>query len=512
MRELDAQTINNIGIDGLVLMELAGRGAYDFIQRQGWLKKDEPILVLAGKGNNGGDAFVVARWLWLSGYQRLTFILLAEKTALRGDARRNMEIFTAIGGQVKEIISLSDWIDESAQIGREFKLVIDGLLGTGLNQEVKGLYAAVIEQLPLMGKYVLALDIPSGLHADRGIPLGVAVKATATVTFGYGKSGLFVYPGREYAGQTEVVDIGIPPFLLPVAPTTELLTTELASQLLPPPATANIHKGNKGHLLTIAGSRGKAGAALHTGMAALKIGCGLSTVALPEQVLASLEGCCPDLMFSSLSDNGQGLVGSVADDFLVALMSGKQAVAVGPGLGLHQEVVKLVAELVSRSTLPLVLDADAISAIAKVPAQLKARQAPLILTPHPGEMARLTGINNSREVQQNRLSLATEFAAQYQVYLVLKGAGTIIAAPDGSVAINHSGNPLLATAGSGDLLTGIIAGFLAQNLSPWTAARLGVYLHGLAADHLVHRGKQYGVTASVILAALPAALTELHKL
>ncbi len=510
MRELDFRTINEIGIDGLVLMELAGKGAFDFIRRQDWLPDLEaPVLLLAGKGNNGGDAFVVARWLLLAGYRRITMMLLAEKAALQGDARRNLETFTAVGGQVREITSLSDWVEFSGRHRGRYRLVIDGLLGTGLNSEVRGLYAAVIERLPVLGDFVLALDIPSGLHADRGVPLGVAVRATATVTFGYGKPGLFVYPGRQYAGRTEVVPIGIPPSLLPGETFLELLTTPAAAKLLPPPPDANCHKGSRGHLLTIAGSRGKSGAGIHAGMAALKTGCGLATLATPELVAAALEGCHPDLMLQPLPDNGQGLVGTVDRELAAKMAAGKQALAIGPGLGTHPEAGELLAAVLERSQVPMVLDADALTLAARNPELLAASREPLILTPHPGEMARLLGIS-SREVQENRLELAADFAREQRVFLVLKGAGTVIAAPDGAVAINDSGNPVLATAGAGDLLTGIVAGFLAQGLDPWPAARLGVHLHGLAADLLAAGDRSCGATASDILALLPAALTQLY--
>ena len=511
MRELDARTINEVGVPGVVLMELAGQGAFKCIEEQDWLpSKTHPILILAGKGNNGVDALVVARWLRLSGYTNIKVVLLAEETLIGGDAKVNLDSYQNLGGAVIEITTIEAWDDFCRQAGK-FSLVVDGILGTGLKSELRGLYAAVIGMINnKLGDHVLALDIPSGLHADRGIPLGDAVKADATVTFGYGKTGLFVYPGKEYAGNVKIIDIGIPAIFLDSLETTELLTTSGCRKLLPPAPALNGHKGNRGHLLTIAGSQGKSGAALYTAYSALKTGCGLSTLATPLSLAASIEGRIPELMMTPIADDGQGQVGEINVPDIEQICRGKQAIAVGPGLGIHTEAHELILKLLQNISLPMVLDADALTVLAPDIEVLAQKKSAVILTPHPGEMSRLLGVS-TREVQQNRLELSRDFACCHNVYLVLKGAGTIIAAPDGSTAINSSGNQYLATAGSGDILTGIIGSFLAQGLSPLSACHLGVYVHGLTADILAEAGNSHGITAGDLLQTIPQALKAIEK-
>jgi len=365
MRELDARTINEVGVPGVVLMELAGQGAFTYIKEQNWLpSKAHSVLVLAGKGNNGGDALVVARWLRLAGYINLEVVLLAEKVLVGGDAKVNLDSYQNLGGAVVEITTIEAWDDFRRQAGK-FSMVVDGILGTGLKSELRGLYAAVIGVINnKLGDHVLALDIPSGLHADRGVPLGDAVKADATVTFGYGKTGLFVYPGKEYAGEVEIIDIGIPPTFLDSLETTELLTTAGCRKLLPPPPALNGHKGNRGHLLTIAGSRGKSGAALYTAYSALKTGCGLSTLATPLSLAASIEGRIPELMMTPIADDGKGRVGEMNLPDIEQICLGKQTIAVGPGLGTQTEVRELIIKILKNIPIPMVLDADALTALA----------------------------------------------------------------------------------------------------------------------------------------------------
>jgi len=512
MRELDAKTINEVGVPGVVLMELAGQGAFTYIKEQNWLpSKAHSVLVLAGKGNNGGDALVVARWLRLSGYTNIKVVLLAEETLIGGDAKVNLDSYQNLGGAVIEITTIETWDNFCRQAGK-FSLIVDGILGTGLKSELHGLYAAVIGVINnnTLGDHVLALDIPSGLHADRGVPLGDAVKADTTVTFGYGKTGLFVYPGKEYAGKVEIIDIGIPSTFLDPLETTELLTMAGCRKLLPPPPALNGHKGNRGHLLTIAGSQGKSGAALYTAYSALKTGCGLSSLATPLSLAASIEGRIPELMMMPIADDGKGRIGEMNVPEIEQICTGKQTIAVGPGLGTQTEARELIIKLLKNIPIPMVLDADALTVLAPNLEMLAQKKAEVILTPHPGEMSRLLQIP-TREVQQNRLELARDFACRHNVYLVLKGAGTIIAAPDGNTAINSSGNQYLATAGSGDILTGIIGSFLAQGLSPLAACCLGVYVHGLTADLLTAEGNRHGLTAGDLLSTIPRALMAIDK-
>ncbi len=510
MRALDGRAINEIGIPGAVLMEEAGRGAVRLLDAAGWLENlDDEILLFAGKGNNGGDAFVVARVLFLAGYFRIKVALLAPGAGLSGDAKINHDAFVNLGGEVLELLDEESWLKLKSTMPSS-KLIVDGLLGTGLKSAVRGLYAEVIAAINEFSGPVLALDIPSGLDADSGLPLGDAVRATATATFAFGKPGLFVAPGCEYSGQVEIVDIGIPQnWAVEEKDSIQLLTADFCRKLLPETAVlGNIHKGSRGHLLTFAGSPGKSGAGLLAAGAALHCGCGLSSLALPQTLAGQLEGRNPALMLLPLPEAAPGLIRELSGAELKEICSGKTALAIGPGLGLNEAAAALVKTLLHESSLPVVLDADALTLLAENPDIIPKNRPQTILTPHPGEMARLLKCKTA-DIQNRRLAAAAELAADLGVYVVLKGAATVIAAPDGALSINSSGNSLLATAGSGDILTGIIGSFLAQGLLSLPAAQAGVFLHGMIADKLMAAGFRYGVTAVELERVLPETLSML---
>lgn len=483
------------------------------IEEAGWLgSRDDAVLLFAGKGNNGGDAFVVARVLRLAGYRRVKVALTASVDAIGGDAKINLDAFVRLGGQVEELLDETGWQALKVTLKTQ-KLLVDGLLGTGLNSDVRGFYAEIIVAINQFSGPILALDIPSGLNADSGLPLGNAVKATATATFAFAMPGLFVYPGREYAGRVEIVDIGIPKSWADEEDdeaAVQLLTADFCRPLLPQASIENGHKGNRGHLLTFAGGPGKSGAGLLAAGAGLHCGCGLSTLALPTTVAAHLEGRNPALMLAALAEDSDGLMKLPSKVELENLCSGKTALAIGPGLGLQEDAGALVASLLRDCALPMVLDADALTLLAKTPEIMPEGRPQTILTPHPGEMARLLKCT-SRDVQNSRMASARKLALKWGVHVVLKGAGTVIAAPDGSLSINSSGNYLLSTAGSGDLLTGIIGGFLAQGSAPPAAAQTGVFLHGLIADRLLAAGFSHGVTAVELGQALPETLSSAYQ-
>ena len=508
MRALDGRAINDIGIPGAVLMEEAGRGAVRLIDKAGWLKNfDDEILLFAGKGNNGGDAFVVARVLLLAGYSGVRVALPAAGTDLRGDAKINHDVFINLGGDVLELLDAESWLKLKPQLSTQ-KLIVDGLLGTGLKSAVRGLYAEIIAAINEFSGPVLALDIPSGLDADSGLPLGNAVRAEVTATFAFGKPGLFTAPGFAYAGRVEIVDIGIPRnWAVEEKDHIQLLTADFCRALLPETAVSgNIHKGSRGHLLTFAGSPGKSGAGLLAAGAALHCGCGLSTLALPQSLAGRLEGRNPALMLAALPEDKSGQIRVPEPDEIEKMWAGKSALAIGPGLGLHDAACRLIEILLKKSALPVVLDADALTLLARHPEILPPQRPQTILTPHPGEMARLLGCETS-DIQNRRLDAARELALNLGVHVVLKGAATVVAAPDGSLAINSSGNALLATAGSGDLLTGMIGSLFAQGLEPQAAARAGVFLHGLLADRLLAKGVNRGVTVLELEENLPETLS-----
>ena len=509
MRELDRRAIQDLGIPSLVLMENAGRTTYRILRRE-FPELQGEVAVVAGRGNNGGDGFVVARYLANAGIPVAVF-LLGPRDRVSGDARVNLEILAHLGVSVAEVLTEADLnpvIHRLAKAG----LIVDALLGTGLNAPVQGLMAALIERINHLRAPVLAVDIPTGLSADTGAVLGVALKARVTVTYGWPKLGQVLPPGRDYVGRLWQADIGIPPILVEEAPVALAEAGEMRALL--PPRPFGSHKGNFGHLLVLAGSVGKTGAAAMAAQAALRAGAGLVTLGVPASLNDILEVKLTEAMTLPLPEAAAArALGRAAWAPIVAFLNenhGKFTLALGPGIGTHPETRELVARLVRDLACPMVIDADGLNNLAGDDAGLKDAAAPRILTPHPGEMARLVGLTTP-EVQARRLDLAQETAAKLGAILVLKGAQTVVAHPDGRASLNTTGNPALASGGTGDVLTGLIGGFLAQGLAPWDAARLGVYLHGLAADFFVSHHGQRGLIAGDLLAVLPHMLAEFSQ-
>lgn len=507
MREIDELTIREIGIPGIVLMENAGRGAAEVIRRRYDLK-GKNILVLCGRGNNGGDGFVTARYLKNWGYE-VKVCLLAEKEAVKGDAKSNLEIWTKIGGTLIEVRGIQDVGLVKGHLGWA-DLIVDALLGTGAKKGLSPLFKAVIELMNSSGKSVVSLDLPSGVDPTTGEVEEVAVRANCTVTFGMLKVGLVVYPGADYAGELELVDIGIPKALFEQSPDDYFLLEphELHTRVLGP-REKDTHKGTYGHLLVVAGSRGKTGAAAMAGEAALRIGAGLVTVAVPESLNPILEVKLTEVMTEPLPEE-DGFLAKSAFGKVLRLMEGKRALVIGPGLGVNEATKELVYGLLRESTLPMVFDADAINCLAGDLEPLKAKKAPLILTPHPGEMGRLMGIGPS-EVKAKKLELVKTLSQQYGVIVVLKGAGTIIGDPSGKIYINPTGNPGMASGGMGDVLTGFIGGLLAQGVEPLEAAKLAVYLHGLAGDLACEELGELSLVATDLFRFLPKAIARLKE-
>jgi NAD(P)H-hydrate epimerase len=503
MRELDRRTIENLGVPSLVLMENAGRSTYLILRRE-FPNLSGSVAVLAGRGNNGGDGFVVARYLANDGFP-VTVFLMADPDQVQGDALVNLKILEEMKVAVEEVLGEDQLSSVVHRLSRS-ALIVDALLGTGLNSPVRGLLAQLIARINQVRSPVLAVDIPSGLSADTGEPLGVAVEAEVTVTFGYPKIGQIVPPGRDFVGRLWQVDISIPPALA------QDINTELAEatdmrRLLPPRPFAS-HKGTFGHLVVVAGSEGKTGAAVLAAEAGLRIGAGLVTAAVPASLNDVLEVKLTEAMTLPLPEaEGARALGKGALTPLKDFTTDKTAVALGPGLGTHPETQEMVYALVRDCPLPLVIDADGLNALANRLEVFQDSKGPRILTPHPGEMARLLG-TKSREVQSRRLDNARDFASSQGVWVVLKGAQTVVADPDGRLSLNPTGNPVLASGGTGDVLTGLIGGLLAQGLAPWDAARLGVYLHGLASDYLEEVIGLRGHIAGDLLTGFPELLTE----
>ncbi len=506
MRELDRRAIQDLGIPSLVLMENAGRTTFQILRREFPAPQGE-VAVVAGRGNNGGDGFVVARYLANAGIP-VVVLLLGQRAQVRGDARVNLDILAHLGVTVTEVLTDADLNPASHRLAQA-GLIVDALLGTGLNSPVQGLMAAVIERLNHLRAPVLAVDIPTGLSADTGEVLGVALQAEVTVTFGWPKLGQLLPPGRDYVGRLWQVDIGIPP---PLARDVQLELAEAQDlRALLPRRPFGSNKGTFGHLLVLAGSEGKTGAATLSSEAALRAGAGLVTLGIPASLNDILEVKLTEVMTVPLPEAvGVRALGKTALALIRDFLGEKFTLALGPGLGTHPETRDLVCRLVHDLPHPMVIDADGINNLAKDTSCLVDAVGPRILTPHPGEMARLVGLTVPA-VQARRLELARETAAKFGITLVLKGAQTLVAAADGRVSLNPTGNPALASGGTGDVLTGLIGGFLAQGLTPWDAARLGVYLHGLAADYFVSRHGPRGLIAGDLLKVFPDVLDQFSQ-
>ncbi|MDA3786397.1 MAG: NAD(P)H-hydrate dehydratase, partial [Deltaproteobacteria bacterium] len=488
MRFLEAKTIAEKKISGSQLMENAGKGTVDLILDYYGDCKGKRIAVFAGPGNNGGDGFVVARHLHLLG-ARVTLYLLVTPDRLGHDAAFHFKLLPAD-------LQWSTLVAEEgvAALAWQGDIIVDALLGTGLNRQVSGIFKRVIEFINNAELPVVAVDIPSGLNADSGSLWGSCVKAALTATYGLVKSGLVQYPGVDYVGQLEVDDIGIPPEVVAQAGINSFsIIKEVAASFLPPRKSMD-HKGSHGHVLVVAGSRGKTGAALLAGAGALRSGAGLVSLCVPERLNSIFEGHCLEAMTLPLAGLG-GYALANSDYGAIARAAGnKRSLVVGPGLGTAPETAALVNQLVRHLSQPLVLDADALNALdleSLVPERGKRVR---IITPHPGEMARLTGLS-STEIQNDRLQVAAAFAREHGVIVVLKGAATVIAGPDDRLAVNSSGNPGMGSGGMGDVLAGVIAGLVAQNVEPFQAVCLAVYAHGLAGDILAETGP-YGYLAS----------------
>lgn len=514
MRELDRIAIEEQNIPGLTLMENAGAGVVRWTEEYKGPVHSKKITVVCGKGNNGGDGFVVARLLLQKGAQ-VRVLLLSPPDSIQGDAKINLDRLITIGGRIDLISELSQKTTQSMM--NESDLIIDALFGTGLSSNTTGRIADFIEIINDSRKRnadssprVIAVDIPSGINADSGQNMGSAILADLTVTFGHPKRGHFLFPGATHAGVVKTVDIGIPKAVTDQANVSVYLLTasDFSSYLSERPR--NSHKGSFGHVGVIAGSGGKSGAAILTSVAALRSGAGLVTLATPKSVEASLPSRPPEIMTFPLPETPSRTLSSKGLDLILQFLSDKKVVALGPGLSGHPQTETLIRKIVPSLTQPIVIDADGLNAFIGHLDLLSRSKAPLILTPHPGEMGRLLGLK-AQAVQKDRLGIAKSFAQEHGVILVLKGANTVIATPEGALYFNPTGNAGMASAGTGDVLTGIIAGLIAQNHDIEFSVKLGVYLHGLAGDLAAQSVGPVGFLAGEVSALIPKALAILSE-
>ncbi|NLZ93844.1 MAG: NAD(P)H-hydrate dehydratase [Firmicutes bacterium] len=496
MRSMDQAAINDYSIPGVVLMENAGLRLAEVIRKGNY---GLHIMVVAGSGNNGGDGFVVARHL--SQEKNVSVWLTVREEDYSGDALTNLKILKKMGVKINSVYKKEMLADFIAEL-QKADLVVDALFGTGLCREVSGIYYDIIHSINQSKIPVIAVDIPSGVCADTGQILGIAIKARETVTFALPKLGHFLYPGADQVGVLHVKKISIPA-VLEEKGSVQLLTSELIS-LLVPSRRSDSHKGTFGAVLLVAGSSGMSGAATLAARAALRGGCGLLYAAVPGSIQSVVAAQVAEAITIPLPVNAAGQLDATALTTLLKRSVNCQAVAVGPGLTQEQELLPLIAGLVRECKVPLVLDADALNLLALAPEALQERQAPTIITPHPGEAARLLG-STVAEIQRNRLRSARELAARFGSTVILKGAYSIIAESNGTAAINPTGNNGMATAGSGDVLTGLAASLLAQGVTSAQAAQTAAYLHGLAADLAVKEIGERSLLASDIVRYIPQA-------
>jgi NAD(P)H-hydrate epimerase len=511
MGEVDRVTIEELGVPGMVLMENAGRAVARVIAERFRPWERERIVILCGKGNNGGDGFVVARHLKMRGHAPQV-VLLAEPGALRGDALANYHLLVRNGITPAVVRNGDEWVRLRAELAAATMLV-DAMLGTGLSGPVEGFLLEVIRDInsSLGSRPLVAVDIPSGLGSDSGALLGESLRARCTVTFTAPKWSQVLPPSCERVGELIVAPIGTPPSTYETNP--EIYLNLLGQEDLAPfvqPRDAESHKGDYGHVLVVGGSRGKSGAAALAALGALNVGAGLVTAATAAGSLPLVAGFAPTLMTEPLPETDTGSIALAAFDYgrFAAVAAGKSVLAIGPGISTNPSTVEFVRRVVKDfPQLPMVIDADGLNAFADAPDLLQGKGRKMILTPHPGEMARLAGTTN-QQVLADRVGIARGFAMKHQVCLVLKGNRTLIAEPGGQVYVNPTGNPGMATAGTGDVLTGMIAGLLAQHPGAPVEkiVSAAVYWHGAAGDVAATRRGELSLTATDLLEDLPYAL------
>ncbi len=506
MRAVDRRAIEEIGIPSLVLMENASIGVADAISER--FAGVETVAVFCGPGNNGGDGLALARHLDARGY-RLRVLLVTGSSPPRGDAAVQLEILRRSGIEVETVDPDAELATLVASCGG-CDLIVDALFGTGLTRPLAGHFGELVERLNDLGAPILAVDLPSGLDGSRAEPPGPHLSAEMTVTFAAPKVAHVFAPAAAAVGRLAVTDLGIPPFLVDQAPGDLhlLVGRELAASL--PPRAPAAHKGDFGHTLLVGGSPGKAGAVILAARAAVRGGAGLVTAAVPEPLLATVDGGSLESMTLALPAAAGGVLSAGAVEAVAAAAEGKRSAGLGPGLGQSGETASAVRALARELPLPAVLDADALNALAGRLGDLAARQAETVLTPHPGEMARLLGIATA-EVQADRVAAARRAAAESGAVVVLKGHRTLIADPDGAVYVNPTGNPGMASGGSGDVLTGLIAALLAQGYDALAAGQLGAYLHGLAGDLATEHIAPEALRAGDQIDYLPAAFDRLRQ-
>lgn len=501
MREIDRQTIEGVGIPGIVLMENAGRQvAEHIIALKG---KKAKAVILAGHGNNGGDGFVVARYLGNSGYQVETW-LIGDIQKCSKDCISHFHALVHSGYRVKFWSeNNNDMLKERLQ---EADVIVDALLGTGTTGGLREPIKSVVEMANAMNALRIAVDIPTGVNSDTGAVENSAFNADSTVTFALPKLGQYLYPGADYIGNLVVADISIPPIIFEYSNSKKFLINYDTVKKILPRRKRNSHKGTYGHALLIGGSKGMPGAPSLSTMAALRSGAGLTTIAVPESIQSMVFSHSPEAICLGLPETDTGHLSLKSIDSLNLEGNKYDAIGIGPGLGIWEQGREWILRVLKYTTKPLVIDADGLNLLADDLSPLKQKKGTLILTPHPGEMARLIK-KDIKYVEQNRIKVASGLAIEYEIYVVLKGANTIIATPDGEIYLNTTGGPELSKGGTGDILTGMITAFLAQGITIKDALKVAVYLHGLAGT-LASFPSNYSTLATDVIDKIGLAIND----
>lgn len=505
MRGIDREAIENRGIPSLQLMENAGDAVARFLSR---VFPDRPFVVVAGTGNNGGDGLVCARRLAGAGFD-VRVILVGDIGALSRDC--GTQYISAVDAGVR----VDSWKGDRGDLAPGGAVIVDAMFGTGLGRTIEGVLLEVVSAVNHAGTPVVAIDMPSGVSADTGLVLGEAVKADYTVTFGLPKIGQFLHPGATHCGKLIVENIGFPEDLLVADSLKHNLIDGAGVAPLIRKRSADSHKGTYGHVFVIAGSSGKTGAAILCARSCMRAGAGAVTLGVPDSLFHVFQARVTEEMTVSLPGSSEGTVASrAADTALEFIESRADAVVLGPGIGMTDDVRSFVKEVILRSSKPLLIDADALNSIEGSAGLLRDARCEIVVTPHPNEMRRLLrGVRpemDAREVNSRRIEISRSFAAGHGVVCVLKGSPTIVASPEGSVFINQTGNPGMATAGSGDVLSGIIGSLMGQGATPLDASICGVHLHGLSGDYATQDKGEHSLIAGDIIEYLPFAFRSIR--
>ncbi|MCT4619262.1 MAG: NAD(P)H-hydrate dehydratase [Marinisporobacter sp.] len=506
IKELDRLAVDEFCIPGILLMEHAGVAITEEVLKSVEKRKNKEVTIVCGLGNNGGDGFVAARHLFHKGIPVKVFIT-GNPAEIKGDAKINYDIIHKLNIDIQILIGVNN-LKKFSDAVKSCRVIVDGIFGTGLKREVDGLIGEIIQTINESGKKVISIDIPSGIGANDGAVYGTAVKADKTVVLALPKIGNLSYPGVDYVGEMILKDIGIPKKAIEKMQFNRNLITEDMVREIMPVRKRDTHKGSYGKAYIVAGSTGMTGAAILSCESALRSGAGLIKMPVPQSLNTIMETRLTEVITVPLPEFKRGVVGISDIEKILKTMEESNVIAVGPGSGRSRELEELLRNMLEHTSTPMVLDADALNALANRKEFLKLIKSQTVMTPHVGEMARLTGLEIDY-INNNRIEVATDFAKKWNVVVILKGARTVVAGPKGEIFINITGNPGMATAGSGDVLTGIVTGLVAQGIDPLKAAAAAVYIHGTAGDLAAKKVGEYGLVASDIVKEVPFAIKEI---